>query len=270
MLGNHGMAKELSRILAGHYQESAPSYRELWAPVLLRLGEELLAALPAMQPRHVADVGAGVGLLLPALQRLFPQALVIGADLAPGMLRLAPRSFPCIASDATHLPFPAGSFDVLTLAFVLFHLPSPVAGLLEARRVLRPGGILGTATWGRDPGFPAARIWSEELERLGAVDPADPLDRDDEMDTPEKVEALMFRAGLRTLKAWTGICCHPSSRDEFMRRNLSLGSRKRRLDSLHPSARRLFLQRVQKRLASLGGEDFTLRRPGVFAVATGQ
>jgi SAM-dependent methyltransferase len=43
---------------------------------------------------------------------------------------------------AQSLPFAARQFDVLTLWDVIDHLDRPVPALVEARRVLRPGGLL--------------------------------------------------------------------------------------------------------------------------------
>jgi SAM-dependent methyltransferase len=43
---------------------------------------------------------------------------------------------------AQSLPFQARQFDVLTLWDVIDHLDRPIPALMEARRVLRPGGLL--------------------------------------------------------------------------------------------------------------------------------
>ena len=43
---------------------------------------------------------------------------------------------------AQNLPFPSRRFDVVTLWDVIDHLEEPIPALMEARRVLRPGGML--------------------------------------------------------------------------------------------------------------------------------
>jgi len=47
-----------------------------------------------------------------------------------------------VIPDAAHLPFPDRSFDTVTFVACLNHIPNREAALVEARRVIRPGGRL--------------------------------------------------------------------------------------------------------------------------------
>lgn len=49
---------------------------------------------------------------------------------------------PDIVSDAKSIPLPDNSFDVVILGEILEHLPDPLAVLTEARRLLKPQGII--------------------------------------------------------------------------------------------------------------------------------
>ncbi len=58
------------------------------------------------------------------------------------------------------LPFPAGCFDALTIAFGLRNMADPPAALAEMARVVRPGGRVVILEFGR----PANRLWRALFE----------------------------------------------------------------------------------------------------------
>jgi SAM-dependent methyltransferase len=87
----------------------------------------------------VLDVGCGDG----ELARHLPDGAWVGVDASAEMLAGAPE--PHHRADATALPFPAASFGSVALLYVLYHLPDPGVALAEARRVLRPGGLVAVA-----------------------------------------------------------------------------------------------------------------------------
>jgi len=53
----------------------------------------------------------------------------------------APASIISAAGDATRMPFPDGSFDLVIAAEVLEHIPADQSAMNEISRMLRPGGI---------------------------------------------------------------------------------------------------------------------------------
>jgi SAM-dependent methyltransferase len=57
-----------------------------------------------------------------------------------------PCAYACIQSIGELLPLPGNSFDCVLLSEVIEHLPVPAVPILEARRVLRPGGRLLVTT----------------------------------------------------------------------------------------------------------------------------
>ena len=107
------------------------------------------------------------------------------------MARYAAQSGPAVAADVTALPFRSDVFDVVVAAFVVNHLPDPVAGLSELRRVTRPGGAVLASTFSADRatakaavdevaaefGFVRPPWYTEVQKRQLAVGDADSLER---------------------------------------------------------------------------------------------
>lgn len=135
-------------------------------PSRLRAVRAALTAIEA-SPARVLDVGTGSGAVARAAAELWPEAEVVGVDVSPGMIaeaqRLAstPRERYEVA-DASRLPFPDGSFDVVVLNNMI-----PFFG--ELARVTAPGGHVAIG-FGLGPQTP---IWvplervRSELERRG-------------------------------------------------------------------------------------------------------
>lgn len=118
----------------------------------------------------VLEVAAGTGLVSVAVAPRVKR--YVATDRAPEMLdllrgRLAEHPQVEIRpADALDLPFPDHSFDGVVIANLLHLLPEPARALDEARRVLRPGGLLVGPTFCHDAG-PGARCTSRALRLTG-------------------------------------------------------------------------------------------------------
>lgn len=131
-------------ILAEIYSAEAGGYLEVYSPYLLPFQRRLVGLVEVGSARRMLDLGAGPGTAIPLIRAAAPDALVVAADRAFGMIALAPADSPRVTLDAMDLPFGDGTFDVVTMAFMAFHLPDPATGFAEARTVLVAGGRLGS------------------------------------------------------------------------------------------------------------------------------
>lgn len=90
------------------------------------------------------DLGCGNGNLL--VQLVKDGFALTGVDLSEAMIEQAKQRLndyaELIVADAGHLPFQAGTFDILVCNASFHHYPDSKDALKEMRRVLRPGGEL--------------------------------------------------------------------------------------------------------------------------------
>jgi ubiquinone/menaquinone biosynthesis C-methylase UbiE len=120
--------------------------------------EALLAQLGQAPGVRLLDVGCGTATLSVALARRFPEARVVGLDADGAALGIARAKaagarvrLELEQAFADRMPFPSGSFDAAVSSLFFHHLTSDTkqSVLAEIFRVLRPGGRLHVADWGR-------------------------------------------------------------------------------------------------------------------------
>lgn len=102
------------------------------------------AKIRRWKPADLLDVASGTGDLALEIQDQLPHCEVTATDFCAEMLAHASERglSRTLVADALDLPFPDGSFDVVTVAFGLRNMADYPAALREMQRVLRPGGHL--------------------------------------------------------------------------------------------------------------------------------
>jgi SAM-dependent methyltransferase len=94
----------------------------------------------------VLDIGSGAGVYYNCLREYWPDVSYSALDQSQGMLEVHRATGQVLQADAQQLPFGDGVFDVVMANHMLYHVPNIEYALLEARRVLKPNGVLIAAT----------------------------------------------------------------------------------------------------------------------------
>ena len=151
----------------------------------LRIWERELDRAGLQGSERLLDLGCGRGVVLIAAARRLPTGRAVGADrwtrdqsgnspdvtLANAAAAGVTDRVEVHTADMTALPFPDGSFDVVTSALAIHNIPTSggrYRAVDEAMRVLRPGGQLLIA----DP-WPMARKYAGHLGQ-GTLRPLGP------------------------------------------------------------------------------------------------
>jgi ubiquinone/menaquinone biosynthesis C-methylase UbiE len=184
--------------LSTAWDRHARTYARIGAPFTGYIAQALFQTVAGRLPAEarILDVACGNGELAraAALHCLAERRAsgrtghVVATDFAPQMVQLASRNLGvldaadlvrCEVQDGQALTYGAASFDAVFSVFGIFLFPDRRAGWREAARVLRPGGILGTAVWRGPDDNPLARLQMEPV--LAAL--------------PERIRARLPRPG---------------------------------------------------------------------------
>ena len=145
----HLTDQERAQYVRAMFDRIAPRYdlmnRLMTAGQDMRWRRRLLkkAALPARG--KLLDLGTGTGDVPLVALRAQPGLSSVGADFSEGMLRAGRAraggsGVRWLSADALQLPFPAGTFDAVTSAFLMRNVVDLERAFGEQQRVLRPGG----------------------------------------------------------------------------------------------------------------------------------
>ncbi len=96
-------------------------------------------------PETLLDVACGTGDFTAISKCLYPACHMEGLDFAEEMLAIARKKYPNITfrqGDASALPYPASSFDAVTVGYGLRNFTDRAAVLAEIHRVLKLHGRL--------------------------------------------------------------------------------------------------------------------------------
>jgi len=115
------------------------------------LARHLVARAPLdLVGARALDAGAGPGAAGDALRARGAHVVAADREFDMAAYGAAYGARPAVTADVTALPFRGACFDVVVAAFVVNHLPDPVAGLAELRRVNTSEGAVLVSTFSID------------------------------------------------------------------------------------------------------------------------
>jgi ubiquinone/menaquinone biosynthesis C-methylase UbiE len=143
-----------TRIQRYGWDLASADYELLWQQQLAAARTALLVAASLVEAEQVLDVACGTGLLtFEAARRVGPAGQVVGVDLSDKMIEAARRmpgtNVNFRRMDAQQLDLPAQSVDAVLCGLGLMYVADPLVAVTEMLRVLRPGGRVALAVWGR-------------------------------------------------------------------------------------------------------------------------
>jgi SAM-dependent methyltransferase len=260
------------------YDRIASGYARWWAPVLAPAVTELLDEVAgALTGRErVLDIGTGTGQLALGAVTRWPSVSVVGIDPSSGMRALADRDaderlgpgdrhrLETITAQADALPFDDGTFDAALSSFVLQLVPNRARALREARRVLRPGGLLGYVSWLDDAGhFLPDSIFDEVLEQEG-LEARGSDGPSVDVPSVKRAAGELRAAGFAAVGARRGRLVHRFTVERYVS-FLTDFDEEALFSELDPDVRERLLRALRRRLSALSRDDLTMRFPIVFA-----
>jgi ubiquinone/menaquinone biosynthesis C-methylase UbiE len=165
----------LRRLTRRQFNRIAPVWDEMRTPEAFASLDMALDSIDT-PPKRALDLGTGTGRAAFLLARRYPDAEVVGADLAAEMLAEARRLTPPELADrvrfeevdAERLPYPDASFDLVSLANMIPFFD-------ELARVTAPGGavVFSFSAGPETPIYVPFELLRNELSKRGFADFAD-------------------------------------------------------------------------------------------------
>ncbi len=125
-------------------------YHQAFGQLTSQAITSLLDAVDAKRGVKFLDIASGPGYVAAAAAKR--GAIVLGVDFSATMVAHARELHPGIdfrEGNAEQLPLGNGLFDAAAMNFGILHLGKPDQALIEACRVLRPGGRFAFSVWAK-------------------------------------------------------------------------------------------------------------------------
>ena len=137
-----------------------------------RWKRRLIGLAGPLRGTRALDLATGTGDI--AFELAARGAEVVGLDVTHRMIELANakaggRRVRFLVGDMLALPFPAGSFEIVTIGYGLRNVPDLGAAIDEVARVLKPGGRMLSLDFNRPPSRVVTWLYLTYLTLVGGA-----------------------------------------------------------------------------------------------------
>ena len=271
------------------YDRDAADYERYWVPVLRSTAARLLDFVDDYVrfvrrrdgAAQIVEVGAGTGSLLQASVQRWPEATFVATDGAAAMVELARSRLgesglsvhgrvDFVAAPADALGLPDSSADLVISTFVLQLVPDRMTALHEARRVLRPGGMVAYVTWldrdARKPFLPAEEF-DDAVYDLDVEEPEGPEEQHaGDVRSGRTAASELRKAGFVKATAREEMLQYDWTMESYLEYKFEYDERAL-VEVLTDDERASLVANVRSRLEKLHERDFRWHAPVVFARA---
>jgi SAM-dependent methyltransferase len=195
-----------TKTIQGKLWSIAPdNWSQHFEPWFLPMYRKVLEQLQLNEDHLLLEAGCGSGMF--SYLAIKAGAQLIGVDAAPGLLEVARRRNPqnnFMEEDLEALPFNENSFHVVTGFNSFQYAGSFEKALVEAKRVLKPGGRLVLAIWDKPELSDATNV----LKAIGSLLPPPPPGTPGPFALSEdgKIEGVFKNNGLKLIYK-TSVAC---------------------------------------------------------------
>jgi ubiquinone/menaquinone biosynthesis C-methylase UbiE len=191
-----------------HFAGSIPElYDRYLGPVMFTpYAADLARRVAESATGPVLETACGTGILTQMLRSVLPSAVhLVATDLNVPMLDYARAKLRTETpvewqqADAAALPFPPASFAVVACQFGVMFVADKQAVFREARRVVKPGGLLAFNVWDGFAQNPYARVAHETIASFFPTDPPQFFTVPYGFHDPEVLRQLLLAQGFSQL-----------------------------------------------------------------------
>ena len=178
------------------WERKASLYEQGWGAVTSQATARIIEIAQIVPGTKLLDIGCGPGHFCNLANQ--KGAETTGCDLSKEMVQIAKNHYPAIsfaAEDAENLTFLDSTFNVVTLNYLLLHVPNQKKVLLEAKRVLKNEGLLTFALWQEPSKSAALKLIFDSIKNFADTSVIPPADDLFQFARPETAKSFLAANG---------------------------------------------------------------------------